>query len=230
MDVTMMRPGAVATYAGGAFVLCAAAIVATALGWGAGGGADADSGAAIDSTGAGPPSVPPAPLRPEPGVWPRGVAEKHRPGANAELGPPLLDAPVLAVRLPAIRNNFGEGRGGRRHEGVDIMAPRGTPALAAVDGWVWRMKWDQRGGRMLYLLESSRQFLVVYAHLDAYASDLAVGQPVRRGEVVGFVGETGNVSGSAHLHLSVERIRSPERWWDAEPVDPYPLLREAVAP
>lgn len=225
-----MRPGAVASYTGGAVILCAAAVVATALTGGAEGGAGADRGAEVGATDSGPWSVPPAPLRPEPGAWTRGVAEKRHPGADAELGPPLLDAPVLGMLPRAVRDNFGEGRGGRRHEGVDIMAPHGTPALAAVDGWVWRMKWDDKGGRMLYLLESSGRFLLVYAHLDAYASDFAVGQPVRRGEVVGYVGATGNAAGTPHLHLSVARIRSPERWWDGVPVDPYPLLAEALGP
>ncbi len=156
------------------------------------------------------------------------VAEKQRPEDGAELAPPLLEAPVLGLRLEVLRNNFGEARGPRRHEGVDILAPGGTPVLAAVDGWVWQMKWDDRGGRTLHLLETSGRYILLYAHLDAYAEGLARGRPVRRGEVLGYVGETGNASGSPHLHLRLGRIRSAERWWDDVPLDPYPLLVEAL--
>lgn len=107
------------------------------------------------------------------------------------------------------------------------MAARGTEVIASVDGWVWRMQWDQRGGRILFLVDSSLEYLVLYAHLDGYAEGLVEGQPVRRGEVLGYVGRTGNVRGSAHLHLQVGQIRSPDRWWEEERLDPYPLL---VAP
>ncbi|MFS8637317.1 MAG: M23 family metallopeptidase [Gemmatimonadota bacterium] len=227
MNATMTRLGAVGPYAGGAFVLCAAAVVATVLA-GRDDGAEEDEAQTYVSAAAVQGTVPSRPARPEPG--PGAIAEKRHPGHDADLAPPILDPPVLGVRLHWIRDNFGERRGARRHAGVDILAAHGTPALAAVDGWIWQMKWDDKGGRMLYLLESSRRYLLGYAHLDAYAPDMVVGRPVRRGEVVGYIGETGNAAGSPHLHLSVIRIRSPERWWDGVAVDPYPLLLEGLVP
>lgn len=229
MDWTTIRSGAVARYAGGALALCAAAALAISLTGRDEGAADADESAAQDPASSVPGGWPARSPHAEPGAWP-SVAEKRHPGADADLAPPVLDPPVLGVRLRGIRDNFGERRGRRRHAGVDIFAAHGTPALAAVDGWVWQMKWDKRGGRMLYLLEASGLYLLGYAHLDAYAPGLAVGQPVRRGEVVGYIGRTGNAVGSPHLHLSVIRIRSPERWWDGVAVDPYPLLVEGLAP
>ncbi|HEX7117897.1 MAG TPA: M23 family metallopeptidase [Longimicrobiales bacterium] len=229
MDAPTTRFGARAPYVCGALVLCTAWAVATVVA----GRVDRGYAEARGAGGTGAGDVAAAPVGPAPPAdvaAPRAVAEKRRPHAAADLAPPQLDPPVLGLRLAAIRDNFGESRGARRHEGVDILAPRGTPALAAVDGWVWEMKWDRRGGRTLFLMEVSGRYLLLYAHLDAYAEGLAEGRPVRRGEVVGYVGETGNVEGSAHLHLRLARIRSAERWWESEPIDPYPLLTEALAP
>lgn len=155
----------------------------------------------------------------------KGVSSGARRGAP----PPELAIPVLGVEAGDLEDNYGVPRGpSRRHEGIDIWAPRGTAILAAVDGWVWGMKWNRRGGRILYLLDSSFEYVLMYAHLDGYADGLEVGQAVRRGEVLGYVGTTGNVRGSPHLHLRVGRIHSPDRWWDDVPLNPYPLLVRSV--
>lgn len=221
----MMRFAARARYACGAIVLCGAWVVVRAVAGRAGSPPAPAEAAGADG------AAPAAMEGPTSGVvpWP-DAAEARRAGGDAELAPPALDPPVLGVGLASIRDNFGDPRGARRHEGVDILAPRGTPALAAVDGWIWEMKWDGLGGRTLFLMESSGRYILLYAHLDAYADGMAVGRPVRRGEVLGYVGRTGNVVGSPHLHLGLGRIRSAERWWESVPIDPYPLLVEALAP
>ncbi len=109
---------------------------------------------------------------------------------------------------------------------IDIMALRGTPVLAAADGTVLRMGWNDRGGHTIYHLSPGQRTLYYYAHLDGYAAGLSQGTPLLRGQVVGYVGDTGNAApGSYHLHFEVIRIPSPESWWEGEPVNPYPLLR-----
>lgn len=169
----------------------------------------------------------PDPLAPPPVLADqRWMPQKGSPGGADSFGvpPPRLLVPVRGVRVEDLVDSFGAARGSRLHRGLDIMAPRGTEVLASVDGWVWRMQWDQRGGRILFLLDSSHEYLLLYAHLDGYATGLSEGQSVRRGEVLGYVGRTGNVSGSSHLHLQIGQIRSLDRWWEEEWLNPYPLF------
>lgn len=156
------------------------------------------------------------------------MSSKGSPAGSAGVPPPELIVPVLGIRPEELKNNFGTRRGDRRHEGIDIVAPRGTPVVAAVDGWVWKIHWDPRGGQGVYLLDSSSSYILFYAHLDGYAEGLREGKPVRQGEVLGYVGSTGNVRGSPHLHLRIGRIRTPERWWEDEPLNPYTLLQQPV--
>jgi murein DD-endopeptidase MepM/ murein hydrolase activator NlpD len=143
----------------------------------------------------------------------------------------LADAlvPVLGITRDQLRDSFGNARKGHRHNGIDIMAPRGTPVVAAVDGSVLKLKWDRGGGRTVRLLDSSGRFIFYYAHLSGYARGLQEGEAVRKGQVLGYVGRTGTVKGSSHLHLGIASLLGDsEHWWKIRPLNPYTLLRHAL--
>ncbi|HEX6747277.1 MAG TPA: M23 family metallopeptidase [Longimicrobium sp.] len=144
--------------------------------------------------------------------------------------PPRLVIPVAGVRAPELRDSFGAGRsGGRRHLGIDIMAPRGTPVLAAAPGVIVRRDTSALGGISLYQRGSDERTIYFYAHLQGYRAGLVEGELVRAGDVIGYVGDTGNArGGSPHLHFGVYTVADPNRWWHGRDLNPYPLLRGAA--
>ena len=140
-----------------------------------------------------------------------------------------LMVPVAGVAPDELRDTFGEDRGGgsRMHGALDILAPRGTPVLAADDGVVAKLHLSDAGGITLYQFDPSGRFVYYYAHLDAYRAGIAEGDTVRRGETLGYVGTTGNAPpGTPHLHFAVGRMDAERRWWKVTPIDPLRLLVE----
>lgn len=136
-----------------------------------------------------------------------------------------LTLPVRGVAVNDLRDSFSEQRpDGRRHEAVDIPAPRGTEVLAVADGVVQRLTNGDSGGLGLFLWDERRLFCFYYGHLDHYAHGLAEGASVSRGEVIGFVGSSGNAEGP-HLHFSVHSVEGDGCSSDAT-VNPYQLFRE----
>lgn len=134
--------------------------------------------------------------------------------------------PVVGARREDLRPMFHERRGSRQHRAIDIGAPRGTPVLAAIDGTVGKLFLSRPGGITVYQYDPGRAWIYYYAHLDAYAPGLVEGQQLRRGDVIGYVGSTGNAPpGAPHLHFSIEKLTEPGKWWKSEPIDPYPILR-----
>jgi murein DD-endopeptidase MepM/ murein hydrolase activator NlpD len=145
---------------------------------------------------------------------------------DAELTAKHLAFPVQGYDARLLRNTFDEMRGGHRHEALDIMAERGTPVIAVEDGRVVKLFRSVPGGNTVYLFDPSERFAYYYAHLDRYAAGLKEGDAVRRGDVVGYVGSTGNASASApHLHFTIFRLGPQRQWWKGEALDPYPYLR-----
>jgi murein DD-endopeptidase MepM/ murein hydrolase activator NlpD len=138
-----------------------------------------------------------------------------------------LTIPVAGVKAEELLDTFSEMRGGtRKHEAIDILAPRGTPVLAATDGRVLRLYTSERGGLMIYTADSTERFILMYAHLDGYADGVSDGAPLRRGQVIGYVGTTGNAPPNVpHLHFAIARSTNVKRWWEGTPIDPLPLLR-----
>ncbi|HEX2717702.1 MAG TPA: M23 family metallopeptidase, partial [Gemmatimonadaceae bacterium] len=136
--------------------------------------------------------------------------------------------PVANARLARIPDSFGDMRGGKRvHGAVDIMAPRGTPVLAADDGKVLKMRKGGAGGITLYALEPRERFVYYYAHLDHYRKGLGEGDRLRKGDTLGFVGTTGNAPRDVpHLHFQIMRMPADRRWWAGVPVNPRPLFSE----
>jgi peptidoglycan LD-endopeptidase LytH len=143
--------------------------------------------------------------------------------------PHELSMPVAGVDPRTLRGNFSERRSGTRpHEALDILAPRGTPVLAADDGVVRKLFTSVPGGLTVYEFDLEERYCYYYAHLDDYAPGLHEGKRLRKGDLVGTVGTTGNApKGTPHLHFAVSRLDPDKRWWTGTPIDPYPLLVKA---
>ena len=144
---------------------------------------------------------------------------------NYILGRGLL-VPVAGVVASQLRDSFDAGRdGGRVHRALDILAPRGTPVLAADDGRVLRVRPNALGGNTVYTTDPAGRVVYYYAHLDAYRSGLAEGATIARGDVLGTVGTTGNApKDTPHLHFQVMRMPPDGRYWDGDAINPYPLF------
>lgn len=140
-----------------------------------------------------------------------------------------LVMPVEGVDRDDLRDTFSDkrGGGGRMHEALDIIAPRHTPVLAVEDGTITKLFTSQGGGGItIYQFDPSGEYCYYYAHLDRYAPGLREGQAVRRGQTIGYVGSTGNASASApHLHFGIFKLTEDRRWWQGEPINPYPVLK-----
>jgi len=143
----------------------------------------------------------------------------------ADLRARALLFPVPTVRRAAAPDTFADRRGGRPHEALDIAAARGAPVVAVADGTIAKLFTSVPGGLTIYLFDRDRRFAFYYAHLDAYAPELREGQEVRRGDVVGWVGTTGNAGAdNPHLHFAIFKLEATPRWWHGTPIDPHPLL------
>lgn len=143
------------------------------------------------------------------------------------VGPSGLAVPVVGIRADQLSDTYDDARGqGRRHDAIDIMAAEGTPVLAAADGKVEKLFFSQGGGgNTVYVRSPDGRWTYYYAHLQGYAPGLAEGQQVRRGQLIGRVGHTGNASAEGpHLHLAINRMEPGEKWWEGTPINPYPLL------
>jgi peptidoglycan LD-endopeptidase LytH len=137
-----------------------------------------------------------------------------------------LAMPLPGVAASTLYDTYGEVRGGTRpHEALDILAPRGTPVLSASNGRVLKLFNSKAGGLMVYASDSTERFILMYAHLDAYAPGLSDGQTLTQGQQIGTVGTTGNAPpGTPHLHFAIARSADVKQWWKGSPVNPYPLL------
>jgi peptidoglycan LD-endopeptidase LytH len=151
---------------------------------------------------------------------------ERTPMAGFALGRDPIVMPVEGARATDLHDSFAEARGtGRKHEAIDIMAPRGTPVLAAVDGTIEKLFTSKPGGLTIYEFDRERNYCYYYAHLDRYAEDLKEGQLVHRNDRLGYVGSTGDASAEApHLHFAIMQLGPEKRWWIGSPVNPYPYL------
>ncbi|CAN5841320.1 M23 family metallopeptidase [soil metagenome] len=161
------------------------------------------------------------------GVAPADLPATQTPSPAAPVAALRLLIPVKGVKATSLVDTYEQARGqGRRHDAIDIMAPRGTPVLASSDGVVMKLFQSDRGGTTLYQLAPDKRTIYYYAHLDRYASGMAEGRGLRRGEVLGYVGNTGDSGpGNYHLHFEVSTTLDPSQYWGGVPQNPYPLLR-----
>ncbi|GAB3339520.1 M23 family metallopeptidase [Marilutibacter aestuarii] len=171
-----------------------------------------------------PPAQAVVPVTPAPDVAAEAAIAGEMPAG--------LRIPVQGVPARALANTYDDARGeGRRHDAIDIMAPRGTPVVAVADGTVEKLFDSDRGGLTIYQFEPSGRYAYYYAHLDRYAPGLQEGRALRKGEVIGYVGSTGNAAEDApHLHFAIFRLGPERRWWEGDPVNPYPLLAGEQGP
>ncbi len=169
----------------------------------------------------------------QPTPEPSPVIQKHRPM------PPISDEdreyfnqhplmiPVEGVESKSLRDTFNEGRdSGRTHRATDILAPRGTPVIAATAGQVLRMSQSSLGGITLYLVDTEGRYVYYYAHLDHYADRTTQGLKVEEGDVIGYVGTSGNAPpDTPHLHFQAMRLKEGQHdWWNGTPVDVRPFM------
>ena len=140
------------------------------------------------------------------------------------LRPRALAVPVQGKTARDIQDNFAEMRGARAHEAIDILAPRGTPVVAVAEGTVKKLFKSDRGGLTVYQFDPEDAYSYYYAHLDRYADGLAEGKRLAKGDVVGYVGTSGNApANTPHLHFTIFRLGPEKHWWEGTPINPYPL-------
>jgi murein DD-endopeptidase MepM/ murein hydrolase activator NlpD len=140
----------------------------------------------------------------------------------------MLPIPVDGGSREQLRDTFDDDRAGglRTHEALDIMAKRGTPVRAVETGRVAKLFQSVPGGLTVYLFDPAGTFSYYYAHLDRYAAGLTEGKQVNRGDVIGYVGSTGNASEDApHLHFAIFQLGPDRKWWEGTPINPYDVLR-----
>lgn len=148
--------------------------------------------------------------------------------ADSFVGTLKLIIPVVGVRPDQLTDTFADARSESRvHDAIDILAPAGTAVVAAADGEIVKLFQSERGGTTIYQLSADKKFVFYYAHLQRYADGLTVGKFVRQGEIIAYVGDTGNAgAGNFHLHFSIAVISDPKRYWEGANINPYPLLRK----
>jgi murein DD-endopeptidase MepM/ murein hydrolase activator NlpD len=141
-----------------------------------------------------------------------------------------LTLPIHGLGARDIQNTYHQSRGGgKAHEATDILSPRGTPVLAMDDGVIQKLFLSKPGGLTIYEFDHQKRFCFYYAHLDRYADGLREGLPVHHGDVIGYVGTTGNApANTPHLHLAIFRLGPEKRWWQGTAIDPYPVLMSLV--
>lgn len=149
---------------------------------------------------------------------------------SSNASPDVLMIPVVGIKKSQLTDTFSDARSeGRVHNAIDIMAPLGTPVVAAADGEIARF-WDSvPGGITIYQYSRDKTRVYYYAHLQSRAANLKEKDFVTRGTVLGYVGDTGNAgAGNYHLHFSIEVLKDPKKIWEGEPVNPFPLLKEGI--
>jgi murein DD-endopeptidase MepM/ murein hydrolase activator NlpD len=157
-------------------------------------------------------------------------------GVAAQAAAPVTDSlpriglPIAGLQIKDIQDTYSQRREGiRPHEATDILAPRGTPVLAVDSGTIKKLFTSKPGGLTVYQFDPTSVFCYYYAHLDRYAENLKEGMAVNRGDVIGYVGTTGNApANTPHLHFAIFKIGPQKRWWEGTPVNPYPFLMEAL--
>jgi murein DD-endopeptidase MepM/ murein hydrolase activator NlpD len=167
---------------------------------------------------------------PEPPTAPGALEQSNAPDPFAETlstHPGGLLIPVAGITPAQLQDTFHDMRGTERsHEAIDIMAALKTPVFAVDDGTLVKLFDSKPGGLTLYQYDPSATFAYYYAHLDGYAAGLVEGQTIKRGDLLGYVGVTGNADPLApHLHFAVFVLGPEKHWWKGTAINPYPLFK-----
>ena len=158
---------------------------------------------------------------------PLAPTESPTPITSNFVGTVDLIIPVAGVKPEQLIDTFDDARSeGRVHDAIDIMAPAETPVLAAANGKIVKLFQSEKGGTTIYQLNANQDLIFYYAHLSRYADGLAEGDLVKQGQVIAYVGDTGNAgAGNYHLHFSIAAVSDPKRYWEGTNINPYPLLQ-----
>jgi len=157
------------------------------------------------------------------------AAETIGPNPIAALRSHDLQVPIDHADVDDWKGHYAQPRGGgtRGHEAVDILAPRHTPVHAVEDGTIAKLFNSKAGGITIYQFDPDGEFCYYYAHLQRYADGLADGKRVSKGEIIGYVGTTGNAPpDTPHLHFAIFQLTDAKRWWEGKPIDPYLVYRD----
>jgi peptidoglycan LD-endopeptidase LytH len=162
------------------------------------------------------------------------VSTAQQPAAAAHIGTVPddllakdLTIPVAGKTAEDLTPQFFDERGERGHEALDIIAPMGEPVVAVEDGKIVKLFTSNAGGLTIYQFDPTEKYAYYYAHLDRYADGLADGAMVTRGQVIGYVGTTGNAAAAGpHLHFAIFQLGPEKQWWKGEALDPYPALTQ----
>ncbi|MDM7923942.1 MAG: M23 family metallopeptidase [Pyrinomonadaceae bacterium] len=163
----------------------------------------------------------------DPPVVPRETPQIEIP---TEKPSDLLVIPVAGVKRGELIDSYSDVRGEERsHDAIDIAAPRGTPVLAAADGELVRFHDSVPGGVTIYQVSVDKRYVYYYAHLERRAETVAEKAFVKRGTVIGYVGDTGNAgTGNYHLHFSIGLLTDPDRYWESTNINPFALLINGI--
>ena len=169
----------------------------------------------------------PPPVLPPPSPSPEAAPVLHA-DPTADLQQRRLELPVQGATRDKLYDSFDEMRGGtRKHEAIDILAPLNTPVLAVEHGTIAKLFRSDAGGITVYQFDPSSTYVYYYAHLDHYAPGLTEGKRVVRGQVIGYVGVTGNApKNTPHLHFAIFELNSEHQWWKGRPIDPFEVYRD----
>jgi len=137
--------------------------------------------------------------------------------------------PLKGLKVADLRDSFEEGRSGHKHEAIDILAPRNTPVLAIEDGTIVKLWKSKYGGITIYQFDPTKTYAYYYAHLEKYEKNLKEGSWVKKGQVIGYVGTSGNAPpNTPHLHFTVFKLTKDKRWWEGTPINPYLVYQPAT--
>ena len=180
------------------------------------------------------PTIAPAPDRvataphetPLPTTAPLAPLSAATPAPVATTGSARLRVPIDGYDAESMKGGFAEARTGHPHEAVDILAPRNTPVHAVQDGTVAKLFVSKAGGNTIYQFDPSGRLCYYYAHLQRYADRLHEGDAIKQGQVIGYVGTSGNApANTPHLHFAVFELGPERQWWKGKAVDPYLIFR-----
>ena len=141
-----------------------------------------------------------------------------------------IGLPIAGLRLESMLDTFDKERGGGKpHGATDIMAPRGTPVFAVESGTIRKLFLSKPGGVTIYQFDSNNAYCYYYAHLDRYAVGITEGKRVQRGDLIGYVGSSGNADPDApHLHFAILELGPDKHWWEGTAINPFPLLVQTL--
>ena len=142
---------------------------------------------------------------------------------------PKLVPPIAGLTISQLRDSFDEVRGQGKHEALDIVVARGTEVRAIVSGTIRKLFLSKPGGNTIYLFDEKEEFCYYYAHLESYRDGLHEGDKVKSGDLIGFVGTSGNANPNVpHLHMAIVELGPRKEWWKGTAVNPYPIMVQAV--